>query len=228
MIARYPIPEPLPRDDGGYPGRDRRERTRRRAARAAARGRAGDGSDPDGDALALVDLGDLAGAVRLLMKRYGTGMYRYCREELRDGALADDVHQQVFIEALRDLPRFQRRSTVRVWLFAIARHRVLDAAKKRRLDKACVEDAATLEIPGDDPSADEALDDARLHQALAAAITELPADVRTALLLRYQQGFSFAEMAKICEEQASTLCARVKRALPVLRRKIEIRLRARR
>jgi RNA polymerase sigma factor (sigma-70 family) len=228
MIARRFIPGLLPCTGGSEPGPERRERTRHRAARAAARSRGGDGIDPDGDALALVDRGDLAGAVRLLMKRYGTGMYRYCREELRDGALADDVHQQVFIEALRDLPRFQRRSTVRVWLFAIARHRVLDAAKKRRLDKGCVEDCAALEIPDDDPSPDEALDDARLHQALADAIAELPRDVRTALLLRYQQGFRFAEMASICEEQASTLCARVKRALPVLRRKIEIRLRARR
>lgn len=228
MIAKPFLPELLPRTGGSQAGAERRERTCRRAARAAARGRGGDGTDPDGDALALVDRGDLAGAVRLLMKRYGTGMYRYCREELRDGALADDVHQQVFIEALRDLPRFQRRSTVRVWLFAIARHRVLDAAKKRRLDKAWVEDCAALEIPDDDPAPDEALDDARLHQALADAIAELPMDARSALLLRYQQGFSFAEMASICEEQASTLCARVKRALPILRRKIEIRLRARR
>jgi len=220
MIAKYLIPGFLPRI-----GSERRERSRRRASHAAAWGRDGGGTDPDGDALALVDCGDLAGAVRLLMTRYGTGMYRYCREALRDGALADDVHQQVFIEALRDLPRFQRRSTVRVWLFAIARHRVLDAAKKRRLDKACVDDCVAIEVADPAPSPAEALDDARLHQALAAAVAELPADVRSALLLRYQQGFSFAEMATICGEQASTLSARVKRALPVLRRKIEVRLR---
>jgi RNA polymerase sigma-70 factor, ECF subfamily len=163
-----------------------------------------------------------------LMWRHGKAVHRYCREQLRDAALADDVHQQVFIEVLRDLPRFQRRSTVRAWLFAIARHRVLNAAKKRRLDKACVEDCAVIEIPDAVPLPAEALDDARIRQALVAAIGELAPDVRTALLLRYQQGFSFAEMASICEEQASTLCARVKRALPVLRRKIEIRLRARR
>jgi len=228
MIAKYFIPGLLPHTDSPGPRAERRDRIRRRAARAARGRPSGDRPDPDRDALALVELGKLAAAVQLLMRRYGTGVYRYCREALRNAALADDVHQQVFIEAQRDLPRFQQRSTVRVWLFAIARHRVLDAAKRRRLDSACVEDCAAAELPDPRPSPAEAIDDARLHQALVAAVAELPEDARTALLLRYQQGFSFAEMEGICGEQASTLCARVARALPVLRRKIEARLRIRR
>jgi RNA polymerase sigma-70 factor (ECF subfamily) len=181
--------------------------------------------DPDGDLIALIAAGDLEGALRGLMRRHGGALYRYGYVALRDDALAEDVQQQVFIEAYRDLPRFRRRSTVRVWLFAIARHRVLDAAKRRRLDQGCVEDCAAAEIPDPRPSPAEAIDDARLQQALVAAVAELPEDARTALLLRYQQGFSYAEMEGICGERASTLCARVARALPVLRRKIEARLR---
>lgn len=179
--------------------------------------------DPDRDVLESCDRND---AIRHLMQRHGTAVHRYCREKLRDAALADDVHQQVFIEALRDLPRFQRRSTVRAWLFAIARHRVLNAAKKRRLDKARVEDCAAVEIPDMKRSPAEVLDNARLHQALVVAVAELPADVRTALLLRFQQGFSFVDMESICGERATTLGARVARAKAILRRKLEARFRA--
>jgi RNA polymerase sigma-70 factor (ECF subfamily) len=88
-------------------------------------------NDPDRDVRGLVGAGDVRGALHHLMRRHGAAVYRYCREALRDGALADDVHQQVFIEAFRDLPRFEGRSTVRAWLLAIARNRVLDAVRAR-------------------------------------------------------------------------------------------------
>src|SRR5262245_56842664 len=89
-------------------------------------------SDPDQDVLEWIRKGDVQTALGLLMKRYGRAIYRYCREGLRDTSLAEDVHQQVFIEAHRDMHRFGRRSTLRTWLFGIAYHRVLDAAKRRR------------------------------------------------------------------------------------------------
>src|SRR5262245_14618748 len=88
--------------------------------------------DPDGDIVELIQRGDLRSALTSLMRRHGVAVYRYCREELHDRTLADDVHQQIFIQAYRDLMRFAGRSTLRTWLFAIARHRVLDAAKSRR------------------------------------------------------------------------------------------------
>src|SRR6185436_18132937 len=75
-------------------------------------------SDRDSDLLGLVANGDMTGALRLLMARHGGAVYRYCREELRDAALADDVQQQVFIEAFRDLGRFRGGSSLRTWLFA--------------------------------------------------------------------------------------------------------------
>lgn len=186
------------------------------------------GDDPDGDVLELVRQGDLAGALRRLMQRHGAAVYRYCRAALRDAALADDVHQQVFVEAFRDLPRFAGRSTVRLWLFAIARHRVLDAAKKRRRGADCVDEVLAADVADPRPLATESLDEARLRAALIASLGELHEPTRTTVLLRYQQGFSFAEMAAICREKPSTLNARVVRALPMLREAIEARLHARR
>jgi RNA polymerase sigma factor (sigma-70 family) len=179
-------------------------------------------SDPDQDALALVDTGDVKDALQLLMQRHGAAVYRYCRVALDDEALADDVHQQVFLEALRDLPRFERRSTARTWLLGIARHRVLDAARSRQRAGAR-HDAAAAEPVVAGRSAGESLDDARLQAALIACLGELDVPVRTAILLRYQQGLTFEEMAEICGEKPGTLQARVARALRRLRARIESR-----
>src|SRR5262249_50202823 len=48
-------------------------------------------ADPDSDVLESVAKRDMTGALRCLMQRYGTAVYRYCREALRDAVLADDV-----------------------------------------------------------------------------------------------------------------------------------------
>jgi RNA polymerase sigma-70 factor (ECF subfamily) len=179
--------------------------------------------DPDSDVVALVANGDMTGALRRLMQRHGTAVYRYCREALRDATLADDVQQQVFIEAFRDLRSFHGRSSVRTWVFAIARHRVLDAAKARHRAQSHVDASDAATVPDPRPSPGETIDDARLHEALLACLAELPEQVRTVLLLRFQQGFTFEEMAVVCQERPGTLQAKVTRALPVLRACIENR-----
>ena len=212
MMSKYLVPAVLPRVAVSRA----RPRTTERAVDSA--------DDPDADILALLDLDDTAGAVRRLMARHGAAVYRYCRAALRDAALVDDVHQQIFIEAYRDLPRFRRHSTVRVWLFAIVRHRVLDAVKRRQHTQRWLEDSAASDAPDPRPSPAESLDGARLRAALAASLDELPPDTRAAVLLHYQQGFTFAEMAEICRAHPGTLCARVARALPLLRERIESRV----
>jgi len=182
--------------------------------------------DPDGDVLELVRDDQIRAALEQLMRRYGTAVYRYCRAELRDEALADDVQQQVFIEAFRDLPRFKRISTVRIWLFGIARHRVLDAAKQRTRRRNRFEPVDDAGVDAEDarPSPGESLDDARLRLALVACLSRLGDDARTAVLLHYQLGVSFEDMSKICGEKPGTLHARVARSLLRLRALIESRI----
>src|SRR5262249_54720668 len=62
--------------------------------------------DPDSDVMGLVQVGDIAGAISQLMQRYGATVHRYCQTALGDPSLAEDIQQQVFIEAFRDLPKF--------------------------------------------------------------------------------------------------------------------------
>ena len=180
-------------------------------------------TDPDSDVLGLVAIGDMTGALRRLMKRHGSPVYRYCREALRDATLADDVQQQVFIEAFRDLPKFHGRSSVKTWLYAIARHRVLDAAKSRHRAQAHIAGHDATHIADARPTPGESIDDVRLRAALWECLEQLREAIRTPLLLRYQQGFTFEDMAAICSEKPGTLQAKVTRALPVLKTCIEQR-----
>jgi RNA polymerase sigma-70 factor (ECF subfamily) len=181
------------------------------------------GGDPDSDVIGLVANHDMTGALRCLMQRHGTSVYRYCREALRDPVLAEDVHQQVFLAAFRDLAAFSGRSSIRTWLFGIARHRVLDAAKSRRRARSRLERDDAVDVVDPALSPGEWLDDERLRSALIGCLAKLAPRVRTALLLRFQQGFSYEEMSAICRAKPGTLQAQVSRALPVLRACIESR-----
>jgi RNA polymerase sigma factor (sigma-70 family) len=179
------------------------------------------GREPDQDLVDMVALGQLRPAFERLMQRHGAAVYRYCLLEINDAALADDIHQQVFIEAFRDLPRFARRSTLRTWLLGIARHRVLDAAKRRRRARSHVPADSAAELPDPRPLPGERIDDARLRAALVRCIARLEEPARTAVLLRYQQAMSYEDMAVICDEKPGTLQARVARALDRLREMID-------
>jgi RNA polymerase sigma-70 factor, ECF subfamily len=155
------------------------------------------------------------------MNRHGAAVYRYCREALEDSELACDVRQQVFLEAFCDLPRFAGRSTVRTWLFGIARHRILDAVRKRSRYQARIEVDHAADVVDPRPSPAELLDEARLQALVRVCLGQLNEKVQATLLLRYHQGFTFDQIAKIRGEQAGTVQVRVARALLVLRKRVE-------
>ncbi|MGB1015791.1 MAG: RNA polymerase sigma factor, partial [Nannocystaceae bacterium] len=71
-------------------------------------------------------------ALKLMMQAYGSIVLARCRQLLRpDHSAAEDVRQVVFVQAYRDLERYERRSSIRGWLLAIARNRCIDHARKR-------------------------------------------------------------------------------------------------
>jgi RNA polymerase sigma-70 factor, ECF subfamily len=179
--------------------------------------------DPDDDIRELVKLGKRHEALRLLMQRHGRTVYHYCRGVVRDTARAADVHQKVFIEAHRDLPNFAGRSLVRTWLLAIARNRAVDDIRTYERAEKHIDREGGLEAVDSRGSPGERLDDARLSKALMECVGELPEAIRAAVLLRFQQGLTFEEMAEVCHEKAGTLQARVSRAVVGLRECIESR-----
>jgi RNA polymerase sigma-70 factor, ECF subfamily len=155
-------------------------------------------------------------------------LHNFCCVLLGDRVLAEDVQQQTFLEAFRDLLRFQHRSSVRSWIFTIARHRVYDALKARRRAQARTSpgDVADqlAEEPDPRPQPDESIDATRLRAALVASLRELREPVMIAVVLRFHQGFTFEEIAEVCGDSAGTHHARVTRALRQLRVSIESRI----
>ncbi len=173
-------------------------------------------------ALAAARQGDRDTALRLLMQDYGTPVWRYCRQMVGDPDLAQEAQQVTFVQAYEGLPRFAGRSSLRTWLFGIAHHRCLDLLKSaRRREKRFAPLDGVPEPPAPSAGAEDRLAARSRNRALERCLGELAPHVRAAVLLRFQQGVTYEEMARLEGDRPATLQARVARALPVLRRCLE-------
>lgn len=157
------------------------------------------------------------------MDEHGDTVFAYCVRMLRNRELAEDVAQQVFFEAHRDIDRFRGESSLRTWLVGIAHHRCNDAIKSstRRHARIALDEQAIIDHVDPTSAPIERLDQTRLAAALEHCLHELSDDIRETVLLRFQSDMTYEEMASLLGRKADTLCVRVARALPILKRCLE-------
>jgi len=158
-----------------------------------------------------------------LMQDHGKAVLGFCVRVTQDATMAEDVTQQVFLEAHRDLGRFEGRSSPRTWLFSIASHRCFDALRneRRRAKRLVVDDEVLSEVEDPATGPADGVDRSRLGAALDDCLALLSPEVRATVLLRFQTGLGYRELAEMLGANADTLQVRVSRALPVLRRCME-------
>jgi RNA polymerase sigma-70 factor (ECF subfamily) len=152
-----------------------------------------------------------AGALDALHARYGATIFGYLASTLRDRAAAEDVFQLVFTEIWRRGHQYDpARGSLVTWMLTIARSRSIDELRRRRPEPL---DPATLpETPSPAPQ-DAALDRWRMAQLLS----QLPADERHLLELRFYGELSQTEIATRTGLALGTIKSRMVRGLERLR-----------
>lgn len=160
-----------------------------------------------------------------LYRRYLAQVYSYAFYELGDHHEAEDATERTFLAALTNLDRFEERarpadgegaSTFRVWLFQIARNVVANQRRgRRRHPQAPIEAAALVADPLDVERT------AANHDEAAAAwraVGRLPADRRRAVVLRFVEEMSTAEIAGILGRSEGAVRVLIHRALRTVAR----------
>jgi RNA polymerase sigma-70 factor (ECF subfamily) len=180
--------------------------------------------EKDGDVLDLIRRGEHRAAVALVAKRHGAAVYAFCLRLLKDASRAEDVSQQTLLRAHRRLSTFNGGSSLRTWLFGIAKNCALDAlrAGRREAGRVTSDDELLAEAVEGEPGPGERASDARTHGALEACLERcVSPGEKFLILLHYHDGLSYEEMGRLLGEKADTLRARVARALPKIRRCLE-------
>lgn len=154
-------------------------------------------------------------ALGILYDRFAPGMLAVARRILGGPREAEDVVQDVFLEAWHRARYYDReRGTVRTWLMLRLRSRALDRVRAaRRTAGVSLDEIGALP----QPCAEGALAMAPDGQVLHRALSDLPEDQRTVLELGYFSGFTCAEIAARLELPIGTVKSRMSRGVAQLR-----------
>jgi RNA polymerase sigma-70 factor, ECF subfamily len=179
------------------------------------------GQDEDA-ALAVRASGGDVTAFGLLYDRHVDAIYRYVYYRVRDDAEAEDLTSDVFMRALKAMPRYEPRQAFLAWLYRIARNAVIDRAR-RGGRQVSFEDAI------EHPTADQIVEpDTELlarsdSDTLRAALKRLTPLQQEVLVLRFLEGFSTQEIARIVGKREGTIRGIQFRAIGALRQLIPSR-----
>ncbi len=171
---------------------------------------------PD-DALAIAAISD-SEAFGQLYDRYMPQVFAYVASRLPCRAEAEDVTSDIWMKILKKIPHFKpnRRESVPAWIFAIARHAIIDAHRARRIP-VDIEAEDIVELAGNDAYPGSSIDQKIEFSHLQQHIDTLPAHQAHCLRLRYYGGLRNNEIASIEGLQEKTVAAHISRALQALR-----------
>ena len=165
-------------------------------------------------------LGGSQTAFEQIVRRYQRPVLGLIARMVGDRALAEDLAQDTFVKAFRNLRRFDPTRRLSSWLFRIAHNTTLDAL--RRVKPELVElDAVSPGEGGNDPPAPATLDgveQAALGAALNQALQALRPGYRAAIALRYDEGLPFDEIGQVLGVPEVTARSYVHRARKELAR----------
>jgi RNA polymerase sigma-70 factor, ECF subfamily len=153
-----------------------------------------DPSDLVDDDVLIGQIHDNPQAFSALFRRYAARVYRYLYGRLGNHADAEDLTAQVFLEALRALPRYRPQGVFPAWLFSLVRRRAIDQQRKRR-DHFSLNGFEDLPSPAGDPLAEV------IHQEelvrLAELYRSLDDDQQELIRLRFAAGLTFSQIGAV-------------------------------
>jgi RNA polymerase sigma-70 factor, ECF subfamily len=180
----------------------------------------------DAAAVAQARAGD-SGAFRVLVERHGRSVFRLAFRMTGNESDAEDIVQETFLRAYKQLDKFDWRASFSTWLYRIAANCSLDLirSRKRRQEQqtsvAGEEQEPVLSLPSGDPAPDRLAFSGEVQQLLGPALDQLSPMERSAFVLRHYEGMCMEEIGKALGVQAGAAKHSVFRAVQKLRRALE-------
>ena len=158
--------------------------------------------------IAMVRSGN-AGAFETIVDRYQGRLLGFSRQMLGSTEDAEDVLQEVFVNAYRAMLADEREINLRPWLYRIARNRCLNHLRKPTADAQESMDMVPMVEAG---STAEKVHNREEFRQLLSDVSKLPETQRSALLLREMDAMSYEEIAQAMETSVPSVKSLLVRA----------------
>ncbi len=149
----------------------------------------------DAKLVAMVRSGN-PGAFETIVDRYQGRLLGFCRQMLGSTEDAEDVLQEVFVNAYKAMLRDEREINLRPWLYRIARNRSLNHLRKPTAD---AQESMDMVPAVEASSTAEKVHNREEFRQLLVDVKKLPETQRSALLLREMDALSYEEIAAAME-----------------------------
>ena len=153
---------------------------------------------------------DLKQTLNDLMKEYGDDIWNYAFLISKKEDLADDITQDTFLKAYKKLYTFRGQSSVKTWLFAIARNTAYDYKKSSFLRRVTLVDYITQQKTH--PSAEAEAMESLVSSELWEKVLMLPVKLRESLILYAHHQMKLQEIAELLGISEGTVKSRIFKA----------------
>ena len=186
-------------------------------------------TDPDAALMLRAKRGDRA-AFAELVEKYKQPVMNFVFRSLRDEIEAEDLAQNVFLQAWKSRSRYRQTAKFSTWLFTIARNLCLNEIRRRSrhpaesIEEAHAEHEDQPRQQYEDKSQiapPEKLLHGELAQKIEEALAELPENQRTAILLCRQDELSYEEIAGVLDCSLSATKSLIHRGRETLKEKLK-------
>jgi RNA polymerase sigma-70 factor, ECF subfamily len=157
-----------------------------------------------------------------LIERYQHRLLRYLVFLTGNRELAEDIFQETWIRVMERGKQYNGKSKFDTWLFAIARHLVIDWSRKKTTTslEALQEqygNEQSFDPPANGPSPFDAVNTRENRESVQTALAQLDSLHREVLVLRFHEELSLEEIATITGAPLSTVKSRLYRGLAALK-----------
>jgi len=162
-------------------------------------------------------------AFRLIFDRYGRPVISFIYDMVGQRDLAEELTQETFVRAYKNLKSLRDDTKLSTWLFGIAKNVARESLryKHRETDKVAIEDDRVIELSDGKLPPDRQLLDKELNGVIKDALGALDEDKRTVFTLKIFQQRSYEEIAEITGSSIPKLKTDLHRARAEMRRRIK-------
>lgn len=166
-----------------------------------------------GDRLAFQDL----------VRKYENRVYNHCQRMVNDEEESADLTQEVFLKVYRNINNYEHTYSFYTWLYRITVNCCIDFMRKKRrqlssvsLSQGNADDSGSAgreqEIPDEKFGPEIRMQNIELSDVLSSAIGQLSEKLRSIIILKEIEGFSYEEIAEILNCSRGTVKSRLFRA----------------
>lgn len=152
-----------------------------------------------------------------IVKRYQDKLLRYARRLTNNSPDSEDIVQDSFIKAYKNLFAFNEKQKFSSWIFRITHNEAINALKKHHREVLVGDRHFLFELRHESKTISDTMDEKLLHQKMRNNIDKLPIKYKDVLVLFFLEEKSYEEISDILRLPMGTIATRINRGKKVLK-----------